>query len=168
MNPSLITSASRPVTMLVAGLLLLSLAGCLPRAAASTSSGQRPRALELSGSATQRLYPGGSAPLNVHLKNPSGYDVTVSRITVTPHRATTRDGRPNPACDGRANLTARQYTGPTPLRVRAKRTVLLAALDVPTARWPLLTMPNLATNQDACKGTTFRFDYAATATEVTR
>ena len=59
MNPSLITSASRPVTMLVVGLLLVSLAGCLPRAAASTSSGQRPRALELSGSATQRLYPGG-------------------------------------------------------------------------------------------------------------
>ena len=87
---------------------------------------------------------------------------------MTPRRATTRDRRPNPACNGLANLTARQYTGPTPLRIRAKRTASLTSLGVPTSRWPLLKMPNLATNQDACKGTTFRFDYSATATKVTR
>jgi len=168
MIPSLITSTSRPVPMLVAGLLLLSLAGCLPRAAASSSSGQRPRALELSGSAAQRLYPGGTAPLNVQIKNPFDYDVRVNQLTVTPRRATTRDGRPNPACDGVKNLTARQYAGPMPLRIRANRTTSLAALDVSTSRWPQLRMPNLATNQDSCKGTTFHLDYSASATKATR
>jgi hypothetical protein len=33
--------------------------------------------------------------------------------------------------------------------------------------WPLLTMPNLPVNQDACKATSFAFDYTGTATEVT-
>jgi hypothetical protein len=123
----------------------------------------------LSGDLSQPLRPGDSAPLNVRLTNPYSYDVQVSRIIVTLRRATTRDGRPNRACDGTVNLRlARQYTGPTPLRIRANRTASLAALDVPTSRWPLLRMPNLTTNQDACKGTTFRFDYSATATKVNR
>jgi hypothetical protein len=118
----------------------------------------------LSGDLSQRLSPGLTAPLNVTITNPFHFDILVSGITVTPRQATTRDGRPNPACDGTVNLTvARQYSGPSPLRVQARRTLSLADLGVAPARWPLLRMPDLPVNQDACKNTAFTFTYSADA-----
>jgi hypothetical protein len=125
--------------------------------------------LTLGGDLAAPLYPGASRPLNVLIGNPFSFDVNVSGLTVTVRRPTTRNGQPNPSCDGTANLKVlRQYGGPAPLRVPAKRTVSLADLGVPESQWPQLLMPDLAVNQDACKRTTFTFDYAATATKVNR
>jgi hypothetical protein len=158
------TSLSRAARLAAIATVLLGTTG-----GARSSAHVTGPTFRLSGDLSQPLRPGASAPLDVRLTNPFGYDVQVGRITVTLRRATTRDGRANRACDGTVNLRlARQYTGPTPLRIRAYRTASLTDLGVPASRWPLLTMPNLATNQDACKGSTFRFDYAATATKVNR
>jgi hypothetical protein len=67
------------------------------------------------------------------------------------------------------NLTvARQYGGPPRLRLPAGRSLSLSELGVDRSRWPQLRMPDLPVNQDACKATTFMFDYAATATKADR
>jgi hypothetical protein len=125
--------------------------------------------LTLGGDLAAPLYPGASRPLNVLIGNPFSFDVHVSGLTVTVRRPTTRDGQPNPSCDGTANLRVlRQYGGPVPLRVPGNRTLSLADLGVPQSQWPQLLMPDLPVNQDACKRTTFTFDYAATATKVNR
>jgi hypothetical protein len=122
----------------------------------------------LSGSLSQVLYPGATAGLNVRITNPFNFDINVSQLTVTVRRATTRGGVPNPGCDGTVNLRVlRQYGGPSPLKVKSSRTVSLSDLGVPQSQWPQLQMPDLPVNQDACKSTTFTFDYAATATKVT-
>ena len=49
--------------------------------------------------------------------------------------------------------------------VPKESTKSLTQLGVPQAQWPRLSMPNLATNQDACKATTFKFSYTGTATK---
>jgi hypothetical protein len=121
----------------------------------------------LGGSLSSPLYPGAQRALDVRIDNPFSFDVHVSGLTVTVRRATARNGQPNPACDGAVNLKVlRQYGGPTPLRVPGQRSVTLSGLGVPQSQWPQLQMPDLPVNQDACKRTTFTFDYAATATKV--
>jgi hypothetical protein len=123
----------------------------------------------LGGSLSSLLYPGAQRALDVRVDNPFSFDIHVSGLAVTVRRETTRNGQPNPACDGTVNLKVpRQYGGPTPLRVPANRTVTLSGLGVPQSQWPQLQMPDLPVNQDACKRTTFTFDYAATATKVNR
>jgi hypothetical protein len=123
----------------------------------------------LGGSLASPLYPGAQRALDVRIDNPFSFDIHVSGLTVTVRRATARDGQPNPACDGTVNLKVlRQYGGPTPLLVPGQRSVTLSGLGVPQSQWPQLQMPDLPVNQDACKRTTFTFDYAATATKVNR
>jgi hypothetical protein len=120
----------------------------------------------LSGNITQALSPGTAARLNVKITNPFKFDIMISQLTVTVRRATTKNGQPNPGCDGTVNLiVSSQYTG-APLKVKEERTVSLSDLNVPQSQWPLLTMPDLPTNQDACKGATTTFDYSATATKA--
>jgi hypothetical protein len=125
--------------------------------------------LRLAGDVAEPLYPGATAAVDVRITNPFPFDVEVSGLTVTVRRVTTRGGLLNPACDGTVNLrVARPYSGRWRLLVPARRTRSLSSLGVPRAQWPQLEMPNLPVNQDACKGTTFTFSYAATATKVHR
>jgi hypothetical protein len=147
----------------------LDAAGNASAAASASWTVQAPLSnLTLGGSLTQLLYPGATAALNVRITNPFSFDVNVAQLTVTVRPATTRNGQPNPACDGTTNLKVlRQYSGPSPLKVKSSRTVSLADLGVAQSQWPQLQMPDLPVNQDACKNTTFTFDYAATATKVT-
>ena len=117
----------------------------------------------LSGNISQQLSPGASSVLNVKITNPFNFDIMVSQLTVTVRHATTKNGQPNPGCDGTVNLVVtRQYAGP-PLKVKESRTVSLSDLNVPQSQWPLLLMPNLATNQDACKGATLRLSFTGSA-----
>ncbi len=122
----------------------------------------------LSGSISPLLYPGAIAPLDMVITNPFDFAIQVSGVAVTPQRATTRNGQPNPACDGTVNLTVfRPYSGPAQLKVLSHRTVSLSELGLPPGQWPQLQMPNLAVNQDACKSIQFSLDFTAQATKVT-
>ena len=113
------------------------------------------------------LYPGAVVPVDLDITNPYNFAIVVSGLTVEPEDATTRDGLPNPACSGTTNLvTSRQYSGPA-LVIPKKATRSLSDLAVPESQWPQLEMPNLPTNQDACKATTFTFGSSGTATRGT-
>lgn len=123
----------------------------------------------ISGDLAQLLYPGAISALNVRITNPFGFALNIAQLTVTPRSATIANGLTNPACSGTANLvTNRQYAGPGSLIIPQHATRSLSDLGVPPAQWPQLQMPNLSTNQDACKNTTFTFAYAASATAASQ
>jgi hypothetical protein len=118
----------------------------------------------VAGSLADPLHPGASSELNVRITNPYNFAIEVTGLTVVPKAETTRDGQPNPDCDGTVNLiTERQFSGPS-IVVPKQSTRSLSDLAIPQSQWPELLMPNLSTNQDACKGTSFTFAFSASAT----
>jgi hypothetical protein len=60
-----------------------------------------------------------------------------------------------------ADFAIRQMPRKTILRLPARRSTDLAAMHVPTASWPLLTMLNRPLNQDGCKGAELRLKFKA-------
>jgi hypothetical protein len=117
----------------------------------------------ISGNASAPFYPGATPqPLNLVLTNPYRFDIKVTGITVTIQSATTKNGNPNPACDGTQNLkVTRQFNGTVTLA--KKTTSSLSQLGTPASQYPLLQMPDLPVNQDACQNSTFRMSYSGTA-----
>jgi hypothetical protein len=111
----------------------------------------------MSGGYSGLLYPGKTADLSLRVTNPNGEAILVESIVVT-----IQPGSTKPGCDGPANLqiAASNVTAANPLAVPANGSVTLPAGRV-TA--PQVTMRNLATNQDACKGATFSFAYSGSA-----
>jgi hypothetical protein len=117
----------------------------------------------ISGSASAPFYPGATPqPLNLVLANPFSFDIKVTGITVTIQAATTKNGNPNPGCDGTQNLkVTRQFNGTVTLAKKA--TSSLSQLGTPASQYPLVQMPDLPVNQDACQNSTFRMSYSGTA-----
>lgn len=142
--------------------------GTVSRPATHTWTVQPPvSGFTLSGNLTQPLSPGATSALDVRITNPFTFAINVTVMTVTVNEATTKNGRPNPACRGTVNLVAhRQYTGRSPLTIARNATRSLSDLGVARGQWPQLQMPNLSTNQDACKSTDFSFTYFAEATKA--
>jgi hypothetical protein len=103
------------------------------------------------------LSPGRSGTLATTIANPNGDPIFVTSLTVAVQAATTK-----PGCDGPANIDIQQSnaSAATPLVVPAHGSVTLPSGGV-TA--PQVTMKNLPTNQDACKGATFTFTYGGSA-----
>ena len=70
---------------------------------------------------------------------------------------------PDPACPATTNLLVTRPLGTT-LTVPARSAKSLSDLGVPQPEWPVLTMPDLPTNQDACEGAIFTLLYSGSAT----
>jgi hypothetical protein len=119
---------------------------------------------KVSGSTTQPFSPGASQPLNLVFTNPNRQAIDVVSVDIVIEHGTIKNGEPNPGCDGPTNLTVtRPFSAPVSVPRNSTRS--LQQLDVPAAQWPELTMPNLASNQDDCKGATFKITYTGTATK---
>jgi hypothetical protein len=117
----------------------------------------------ISGNAGAAFYPGATPqPLDLVLSNPFNFDIKVTGIMVTVQAATTKNGNPNPNCDGTQNLkVTRPFNGTVILAKNA--TTSLSRLGTPASQYPLLQMPDLPVNQDACQNSTFRMSYSGTA-----
>jgi hypothetical protein len=113
----------------------------------------------LSGGYTGLLYPGKTAALTLRVANPNGEAIVVESIVVT-----IQPGSTKPGCDGPANLqiTPSNVSAANPLTVPANGSVTLPASGGAVSA-PQVTMKNLATNQDACKGATFSFAYSGSS-----
>jgi hypothetical protein len=111
----------------------------------------------LSGGYGGLLYPGRTADLALRVANPNGEAILVTDIVVT-----IQPGSTKPGCDGPANLqlTQSNVSAANPLTVPANGSVTLPSGGVSA---PQVTMRNLATNQDACKGATFSFAYSGSS-----
>jgi hypothetical protein len=116
----------------------------------------------ISGTVDGTLAPGLSAPVNLTFSNPFSFAITVTSVTITVQDGTTRAGQSNPSCRGGDNFVVTAPLAATPV-VPGHATRSLEQLGVPRQAWPVVSMPNLPVNQDACKLTTFTLAYRGTA-----
>jgi hypothetical protein len=118
----------------------------------------------ISGNLSSSLYPGATVPLNLSLTNPYSWPISVLTVTITVAPGTTKNNVANPSCDGPTNVVVSQtFSGP--VTIPANSTKSLQDLGIAQSQWPQVTMKDLGSNQDACKGTRFFFSYSGTATE---
>ncbi len=111
----------------------------------------------ISGGYGGLLYPGATGVLALRVANPNGVPIVVTSLTVTIQPGSSKVG-----CDGPANLTLAQsnVSATNALTVPANGSVTLPAGGVSA---PSVTMRDLATNQDACKGAVFTFAYGGSS-----
>lgn len=112
----------------------------------------------ISGNTPNPFAPGVTQSVNLSIANTFAFTIQVTSVTITIDPATSK-----PACAGSTNLVVSQSLS-VPVNVPASTTKTLQDLGVPTASWPKFTMPNLSTNQDACKGASFTIHYTGQAT----
>lgn len=113
---------------------------------------------KIAGDVVDLLYPGASGSVDLVFTNPNRVAITVRSVTIAVDPTTS-----SPGCDGTTNLLVTHSLIGT-ATVPARSTRSLSQLAVPTDRWPVLTMPDLPVNQDACKETTFTLHYTGSAT----
>lgn len=117
----------------------------------------------ISGGLARPMAPGVTQPLDLVITNANDFAIEVSRIAATVQDATTKDGGLNRACVGSKHMSvSRAFTGP--VVVPANATKSLSQLGTSGEQWPLISMLNLTSNQDACKDTMFELTYAGTVT----
>lgn len=113
----------------------------------------------ISGVVDQPFAPGVTRPLNLVIGNPYNFAIRVTAVDIS-----VGDATGNAQCVGSTNLKVTQPFS-TPVTVPANSSWSLQQLGVAPSSWPQLTMPNLATNQDACKGVTFSLAFTGQATK---
>lgn len=103
------------------------------------------------------LYPGTTGQLALRISNPNKKAILVTGLTVTIQPGSSKIG-----CDGPRNLqiTPSNVSAANPLSVPANGSVTLPSGSVSA---PSVTMRNLPTNQDACKGAVFSFVYSGSS-----
>jgi hypothetical protein len=111
----------------------------------------------ISGGVSGSLYPGVSRPLPLTISNPNGVPIIVTNLVATPQAGSTKAG-----CDGPTNLQVTQSnaSGANTLTVPANGQITLPSGTVSA---PQVLMKNLPTNQDACQGASFTFNYSGSA-----
>ncbi|MEA2192312.1 MAG: hypothetical protein QOI73_2433 [Solirubrobacteraceae bacterium] len=112
----------------------------------------------ITGDLATNLSPGVGAPLDLVLTNPHDFDLRITALSVSVRGATT-----NPGCSGEAGYGVAQFAGTYPV-VLAPGSSRLSALVPDSSLWPQVSMRNLPTNQDACKGAVITLDYSGLAT----
>ena len=113
----------------------------------------------ISGDQPGLLAPGLGGPVPVTITNPLSFPLTVTDLVVT-----VAGGSSHPGCNGATNLGVAQSNmagGAVSVVVPAAGSVTLPAQG---ATAPVVTMLNLGSSQDDCKGATFTLDYAAMGT----
>jgi hypothetical protein len=128
----------------------------------TATAGSFPVSGDLSG-----FYPGRSQRIDLSIGNPNNFDLRVLSVEIAVPDATTRPNGTASPCVGSQNLVVSQslQTSPVAIVIPKNSTRTLSQLGVPEAQWPLLTMPNLAVNQDVCKNTVFTLTYTGTGTK---
>ncbi len=113
--------------------------------------------VRVTGAAQGQLRPGASAPVALSLRNPNSHRIQMRRVRVKITGIVAPQADAAHPCT-KADYAVRQMPRQT-LRLPARRSVDLAALGLPVASWPQLTMLNRPVNQDGCKGAqlTLRF-----------
>jgi hypothetical protein len=123
-----------------------------PPPGATTDHGAR---FTISGTPSGSLRPGATLPVDLLITNPNLSDLRVTSLSVA------ISGTGLSAC-GVSNFAITPYRGNYPLIVPAKQSRTLQSLGVTPAKYPHITLVNLTTNQDACKGATVTLSYSGT------
>jgi hypothetical protein len=108
----------------------------------------------------QLLSPGSAFPLNLTVTNPYGYALKITNLTVQVDTTTSKSG-----CSGTTNYKVVQYRGAYPMSAPANASTTLTALGVADRDKPQLSMNDLASSQETCKGAQLTLRYSGTATK---
>jgi len=111
---------------------------------------------QISGNTIGPLAPGVSRPVNLVILNSFNFAIRVTSVAVT-IGSSSKTG-----CVSGDNFTV-THSLLTPVTVPANSSRSLSAAGVDQANWPLVTMRNLASPQDACKNATFTLTFSGTA-----
>ncbi len=112
----------------------------------------------ISGDVTVPVLPGGAYPLDLVVTNPRNLPITIPAGGVTVVISTGQAG-----CPAVGNF-AITHGLLEPVTIPANATRSLSALGVPIGHWPVFSMIETNTDQDACRGVTVVLSYSALAT----
>jgi len=116
--------------------------------------------VKVTSEAQGQLLPGTSAPVLLRFQNPNKRKVQMGRVRVKIAGVIAPNADAAHPCTT-ADFAVRQMARNTLLRLPARRSTDLAALHVPMAAWPTLTMLNRPLNQDGCKAAEVRLKFKA-------
>jgi hypothetical protein len=118
----------------------------------------KPANFAVVGSLTSPLYPGVSEPLDLTFTNPNPQPITIAAggITAANIAVTTSVA----ACRSSNFAVSQGLTVSVTIPARTTTPVSLMSLGIPPADWPVITMVNTNTNQDACQGATLTLHYS--------
>jgi hypothetical protein len=123
----------------------------------------QPPSFTLAGNVAGSLEPGTPRALNLQITNPNPRPLIVSGLS-TSIRAVSAPAATAALPCTLSGFSAQQFSGRLPLTVPASSTRTLAQLGVPAAQWPQISIVNLPTNQDGCKGASLALAYTGAAT----
>jgi len=111
----------------------------------------------VSGDLSSPFYPGGSQPMDLVITNPNPSPITISAGAIDIGIVTNNAG-----CPASPNFAVTQGLA-ADITVPGGTTKSLSDLSIPTADWPVISMVETHTNQDACKGASLRFTFTGSA-----
>jgi hypothetical protein len=110
------------------------------------------------GDLTTPLYPGTSEPLDLTFTNPNSAPITIPAGGVGPANITFATN--NPGCAGSNFEVSQALTVSVTVPAGQTTPISLSELGVSPADWPVITMINTNSNQDACEGATVTLTYS--------
>jgi hypothetical protein len=116
------------------------------------------KTFSIEGKLSGTLAPGVSQPLALTVTNPNTKPITVTGLQVTVAPGSTKAG-----CDGPTNLQVTQSNASSSNSFTVPAKGGKATVPVGSVSAPQVLMKNLGTNQDACKGASFTFNYSGNA-----
>jgi hypothetical protein len=111
----------------------------------------------ISGDLTRPLYPGTSQSLNLTISNPNPVSITIMAGRIQVAFSTNQAG-----CSASTNFTVVHGLRAS-VTVPARTAASLAALGIPKSKWPVVSMVETHTDQDACRGATLTLTYSGSA-----
>jgi hypothetical protein len=109
------------------------------------------------GNLSTPLYPGTSEPLDMTFTNPSSSPITIGSADLTGSNISISTSQ---AGCGSSNFHATGLGTKVTIPAHQFTPTSLSALNVPQADWPVITMIDTNTNQDACEGATLTLTYS--------
>ena len=101
------------------------------------------------GDLTAPLFPGTSEPLDLTFTNPGSVPLYLASGAVSARNISIASSVPG--CASSNFAVAQGLTGTVTVPARQLTPVSLAELKIPQADWPVITMIDTSTNQDACE-----------------
>lgn len=113
----------------------------------------------VSGNAMSSLSPGRAVPINVTVKNPNSYSVTLTSVDLTVTSVTAPRATPSRPCT-MADFATQSFNGSL---VVPAGTSTLQDNGLPQSQWPTVMLRDTAANQDGCKGASLSLDFQGIA-----
>jgi hypothetical protein len=124
-----------------------------------------PDAFTIAGVLPERLIPGSGGALDLTLTNLESSDLLITSLDVEvaavngPRADATHTCEPD-------DFAVEQFSGAPGFTLPASATLDLDQLGFEPSEWPRISMLNLPSNQDGCKGASLSLSFSGTATEA--